>query len=144
MSFDADVYLRFPYPDELIQFVQNADIGFTETLLKYIDASGKKDSDIYNNARVSRQLFSKIRRTPNYMPSKPTVLAFACALELNMEHTQKLLATAGYTLNTSYTFDRIVTFCIQNKIHNLFLVNKALSYYGQPNLGYEWKPSVNR
>ena len=38
--------------------LQKTDAGFSETLLNLIDRSGKKDSEIYTRANVSRQHFS--------------------------------------------------------------------------------------
>ena len=58
----------------LDDLVGNLDEPFSATLLRLIDATGKKDSDVYNRANIDRRLFSKIRTNMNYAPSKPTVL----------------------------------------------------------------------
>jgi O-acetyl-ADP-ribose deacetylase len=73
---------------------------FSEMLLRLIDKTGMKDSDIYSirRARAAR-LFSRIRTNRNYQPSKNTVLSFAIALELNMDQTMDLLKSAGFTLS---------------------------------------------
>ena len=42
------------------EFLKKNDAGFKETLLKYIDRTGKRDSEIYKKANVDRRLFSKI------------------------------------------------------------------------------------
>lgn len=91
-------------------------VGFSETLLKLIDQSGKKDSEIYNRANVTRQHFSKIRNNPNYRPTKPTAIAFAIALELDMEETRDLIGRAGYALTESSKFDLIIMYFIKKKI----------------------------
>lgn len=78
-----------PALDDLLEHL---DAGFPETLLRLIDRSGKKDSEVYKKANVDRKLFSKIRNNPNYKPSKPTALAFAIALELDLAETKDLLA----------------------------------------------------
>ena len=44
----------------LDDLLAHLDAGFSETLLKLIDKSGKKDSEIYKKANVDRKLFSKI------------------------------------------------------------------------------------
>ena len=67
------------------------DAGFSETLLKLIERTGKKDSEIYKRANVDRKLFSKIRNNPDYKPSKAMVIAFAIALELNLEEQRTSL-----------------------------------------------------
>ena len=53
----------------LDSLLAHLDAGFSETLLKLIDRSGKKDSEIYKKANVDRKLFSKIRNNPDYKPS---------------------------------------------------------------------------
>lgn len=115
--------------------LRNTDAGFSETLLKLIDQSGKKDSEIYNKANVSRQHFSKIRNNPDYRPTKPTAIAFAIALELNLEQTRDLIGRAGYTLSDSLKFDKIIMFFIQRRIYNMFGINEALFEYDQMLLG---------
>ena len=77
----------YPKAMSLEDMLKQEDAGFTETLLKLIDQSGKKDSEIYKKANVDRKLFSKIRNNPDYKPSKATAIAFAIALELDMEAT---------------------------------------------------------
>ena len=72
----------------LDDLLAHLDAGFSETLLKLIDRSGKKDSEIYKKANVDRKLFSKIRNNPDYKPSKSTAIAFAIALELNLDETR--------------------------------------------------------
>lgn len=76
----------------LDEALAHLDAGFSETLLKLIDRSGKKDSEIYKKANVDRKLFSKIRNNPDYKPSKATAIAFAIALELNLDETRDLVA----------------------------------------------------
>ena len=72
----------------LEDMLKQADTGFTETLLKLIDRTGKKDSEIYKKALLTKQHFSKIRNNPNYKPTKPTAIALALALELDLEATK--------------------------------------------------------
>ena len=55
--------------------LSQTDAGFSETLLKLIDKTGKKDSEIYKKANLSKQHFSKIRNNPDYKPTKQTAIA---------------------------------------------------------------------
>ena len=96
----------------LEDMLKQADAGFTETLLKLIDKSGKKDSEIYKKALLSKQHFSKIRNNPDYKPTKPTAIALALALELDLDGTKDLIRRAGYALTNSSKFDLIIRYFI--------------------------------
>ena len=84
--------------------------------------------------RIERgdETFSKIANHEDYQPSKQTALAFAIALKLDFEKTQKLLATAGYTLGNSMLSDMIVSFFIEYKIFDVDLINEFFYKYKIP------------
>ena len=119
----------------LVDSLKAADAGFSETLLKMIDATGKKDSEIYKKACISKQHFSKIRNNPNYQPTKQTAIAFALALELDLEQTLDLIGRAGFTLSKSSKFDLIIRYFIEHKEYNVVAINVALYEFDQSLLG---------
>lgn len=122
-------------PRNLRELLKKTDAGFSETLLKLIDKAGKKDSEIYSRANLSRQHFSKIRNNPDYRPTKPTALALCIALELDLEQTRDLIGRAGYALTMSSKFDLIVMYFIEQKHYDLNDINAALYEYDQSLLG---------
>lgn len=119
----------------LAQLLKETDAGFSETLLKLIDQTGKKDSEVYNKANVSRQHFSKIRNNPAYKPTKATAIAFAIALELDLEQTRDLIGRAGYALTKSSKFDVIIMYFIREGNYNMMDINAALFEFDQGLLG---------
>lgn len=119
----------------LNDLLAKTDAGFTETLLKLIDKSGKKDSEVYKKANISKQHFSKIRKNPDYKPTKTTAVAFAIALELDLSQTQDLIGRAGFALTNSSKFDVIIMYFIERKNYNLFDINAALFEFDQALLG---------
>ena len=124
-----------PAPRNLKDLIRQVDAGFSQTLLELIDRTGKKDSEIYTRANVSRQHFSKIRNNPGYRPTKPTAIAFAIALELDLKQTKDLIGRAGYALTNSSIFDVIIMYFIEQGNYDLFEINAALFEFDQSLLG---------
>ena len=119
----------------LEDMLRQEDAGFTETLLKLIDKTGKKDSEIYKKALLSKQHFSKIRKNPDYKPTKSTAIALALALELDLEAAKDLIGRAGYALTNSSKFDLIIRYFIEQGIYNIVQINTALYEFDQMLIG---------
>ena len=117
------------------RILKQTDKGFSETLLDLIDKRGMTDAQCYKKANVDRKLFSKIRTNPGYKPSKPTVFAFAIALELSLPETKKLLNKAGFSLTHSSEADIILEYFITHRNYNIFEINEVLFEYDMPLLG---------
>lgn len=117
------------------QLLRQTDEGFSGMLLRKIDERGMTDAQCYKKANVDRKLFSKIRSHPDYRPSKPTVFAFAVALELSLEETTEMLNKAGFALSHSSKFDIILEYFIQARNFNVFEINEVLFHYDMPLLG---------
>ena len=119
----------------LDEFLKARDAGFTETLRELIARRGMKNSAVYKRANISKQHFSKIINDPDARPSKPTAIALALALELNLAETRDLIGRAGYALTNSSTFDLIIRYFIENKQYNVVEINIALYEFDQSLLG---------
>ena len=104
-------------------------------LFSLIDERGMTDATVYKRANIDRRLFSKIRSNSNYHPAKPTVLALAIALRLNLDQTSDLLRRAGFAFSPNSTQDLIVEFCIQRGIYDIHRVNEILFELGETTLG---------
>ena len=117
------------------KLLKKTDKGFSETLLELIDQRGITDTECYKKANVDRKLFSKIRSNPAYKPSKPTVFAFAVALELSLPETKNLLNKAGFSLTHSSKFDLVLEYFITHQRYNIYEINEVLFECDMPLLG---------
>ena len=102
---------------DLSERLKIIDESFSEMLFRKIDEKNMTDAQCYKKAGRDRKLFSKIRSQQNYKPSKQTAVAFALALELDLQALRFLTAASSILLlNTAFktvysTFFRLTRRC---------------------------------
>ena len=124
-----------PAKRSLEDVVKQVSETWSESLLRMITEKGYTDTEVYKRANIDRKLFSKIRSNKDYKPKKPTALAFALALKLNVDETKDFLGRAGYALSKSSVSDLIVEYFIDNGVYDIMTINLALYEHNEPLLG---------
>lgn len=104
---------------------------FQEELMEKIAKRNMRPADFYKKAWMDRKLFSAIKNNVCYQPSRETAIACCLALELEYNEADRLLGKAGYSLSLSRKWDKIIIYCINHKIYDLFDVNELLIYFGE-------------
>ena len=128
----APTYSPAPKAKTIEDAISHLGESFQERLFRMIDERGLTDPQVYKRANVDRKLFSKIRCNEGYIPKKRTIIALAIALQLNIDDTRDLLASAGFALTNNSKSDVIASFCIENEIYDIFEVNALLFEFGEP------------
>ena len=104
---------------------------FQEMLMKCIEMKGLENSEFYKAALLDRKLFSAIKNNPDYQPKKETAVACCFGLQLCLQDAEKLLELAGYTLSMAIGWDRVIYYCLQNRIYDIDVVNEILWEEGE-------------
>lgn len=120
---------------QLADFVKNRQEPFNKCLFRMIDEKGLKDSDVYKQSGLTRQMFSKIRCKQDYIPTKSVMLSLAVGMQLTIQETEKLLASGNQLLSRTDTGDLIVRFFLEQGEYDIDLYNAYLFEYHQHLLG---------
>ena len=105
---------------------------FCEYLFYLIEQKGLKNKDVYQDAYVTKQTFSKMKLNPDYHPDKGTALRLCVGARLSLDETKDLLARAGYALSPCDRRDIIFQFYIENQVYEMDAIDVSLEEYGVP------------
>ena len=117
---------------DLEDYISRAGMSFRDKLFELIDRSGMTDVEVYKKANIDRKVFSSIKCKKDYKPKKTTAVAFAIALELDIHQLYDLLSRAGFTLDPSNRFDRIIEYYVRKRNYNIYEINCALFDHDLP------------
>lgn len=120
--------------EELREFIDNSNKTFKDVLFEYIEKYSKTNPEVYNEAGLDRREFSSIK-CKDHVPSKDKIVCLAIALKLDVSETINLLNAGGYTLSENINRDKIILFCIEQKL-NIEDTNELLIYFDEDRI---WK-----
>lgn len=118
--------------DALKERMEHMSDTFQEYLLYLIQMKGFTNAEVYKRSILSKKLFSKINRNPQYHPDKRTAMRLCVGARLNMDETIDLLARAGYALSPCDKTDIIFSFFIENQVYDMIEIDIALEEHGLP------------
>lgn len=113
-------------------------LSFNDTLdffiSKFTDGGLRDSSTIYKNTTVegsggmSKQTFSKIRnnKKSDYRPAKKNVFLLAIGMNLNIEESEILLKSAGYSFDEKSEFEKIVKGFIRAQNYDMEQIEDTL------------------
>jgi len=125
-------------PDFQTFYQENKDYmisgNLAELLTQLLQEKGLRKSQVIKNAEISEiygyQIFSGVR-----VPERKKLLCIALAMELNIEQTQQLLKSAGYSqLYVKLPFDSIVLYGLCKTL-SVVQINELLYEYKLETLG---------
>ena len=120
-----------PKPVSLDDVVKSSGESFPEVLIRLMNSKGMVDPDVYGALHMPRQTFNKLINGKVKAPKKSTIAGIALVMKLSLAETEELLASAGLAFAPADKFDRIIKYCIENHIYNLYTVNVQLVNYKQ-------------
>ncbi len=109
---------------------------WTEDFLKNkMISRGLSKEQLAPRANFSFECMERMRGGHFCSLEKNDALALAVALELSLEETKELLATAGHSLSAGSVVDVITASFISRGVYNIHLINAALFAFEQNQLG---------
>lgn len=122
--------------EELYHFVQThgGDKSFGSVVYEIMEQHNMTPPQVYRNARLSRQDFSRVTSERSSGVKKLMVWNIVVGLHCSMEEADRVLYSAGYIRRKNYT-DLILEYFIGQEIYDVMLINDALVTLGQKPFG---------
>ena len=103
-------------PDDVLSINREK---FYQMLCNYCDKLGYSETQLYDNACVSKAVYSNIRsmsvKGKTYVPSKHTVMCLCIALHLSVSQAQEMLNLVGYSFSNNVVVDKIISWCLEHR-----------------------------
>lgn len=117
--------------DDRVEWFNSQEIlSFGEYLQQLINKKGMTNKDVYFEANLSKQYFSKIINNRLSAPSKEKLLCIAVALKLNMDETKDFLLHAGYAISPYSMIDLVFEYYINKGKYDIYEISFALEELG--------------
>ena len=91
--------------------------------------SGLTEAELSILSNISVKTIHRILDDETFKLSKIQLISIGVALKLEMDELQSLLKSGGYRLNQASLYDLVVTYFIENKQFDIYLINNALFHY---------------
>ena len=98
---------------------------FSEAFMMMLEMKNIKGPECYNKAGVNRNIYSKLQRNRNYVPTKSNCISLCFGMDLCLTDTEYLLKIGGYALG-NILFDRICSFFLGVRNFDVISVNETL------------------
>ena len=104
-------------------------VSFGDKLQEWMDRKGLTGVELYKAVHMDRRLFSKILTEQFYHPSKNTAVLLALAMRLTSSEAREFVQMAGYYLSKEDKRDLIISFCFEEQVYDVMIVNELLHMY---------------
>ena len=99
------------------------DDTWQQSLFDIISEKKLDEVEVYKNACLTKQTFSKIRNDSDYHPDKDTAIRVCLGLKLELDDALDLLSKAGYTLSKSLERDLVIRYFFENEIYDIYEID---------------------
>lgn len=117
--------------DVYVDRFENQEIlTFGEYLQQLINKKGLTNKEVYFEANLTKQYFSKVIKNKMATPAKEKLLCIAVALKLNIDETNDFLLHAGYAISPYSKIDLVFEYYIRSKKYDVYEISFALEELG--------------